>query len=114
MTVAMVEYKRCQNKGRKDPEAGMLKALVSVMAVRAEVAVTLRQFRKQTQYITVLDLAGMELAFSTAACMMLSFAFVTKTVFTAHPCFGCCWTVLMQSQGLLSFTLCPPSRCKPG
>lgn len=32
MTVAMVWYKRCQNNDRKDPEAGMLKALVPVTA----------------------------------------------------------------------------------
>lgn len=36
------------------------------------------------------------------------FRFVTKTTLKTHPCFSCCWAVLVQLQGLC-FSLCPSS-----
>lgn len=47
-------------------------------------------------HFLVLGLAGMELIFSIAACMMQCFGFVLKIVLVTHQCFHCCWTVLTQ------------------
>lgn len=58
----------------------------------------------------VLDLAGTDLVFFLPACMVLCFAFVTKTILVTHQCFICCWTVLAQHQVFLLFPLCPLSE----
>lgn len=43
----------------------------------------------KADYITVLDLGGMEIIFVTAACMVLCFIFVTKTLLITHQHFIC-------------------------
>ena len=58
-------------------------------------------------WVSVLDLAGMELTFSIAATMVPCFASVAKTVLITCQCFGYCWTALAQHQGFLP-PPCPP------
>lgn len=45
-------------------------------------------------------LAGMELISFIIACMVLWFEFVTRTVLTTYQYFCCCWTALVQPQGV--------------
>lgn len=49
-----------------------------------------------------LGLAEMELNFLKAACTVLCFGSVAKTVLITRWCFGCCWTMFAQCQGFLS------------
>lgn len=56
---------------------------------------------------SVLSLAGMEFAFFTAACRVLCFGFVSRTVLITHHWFSYCRAVLAQPQGFLSLPLCP-------
>lgn len=59
-------------------------------------------------WISVLGLVGMELIFFRAACTVLCFRFVAKTVWITHQRFSRCWAELAQLQGLLCFSLyCP-------
>lgn len=58
-------------------------------------------------------LAGMELVFFTVSCGVQDlscFGLVTKTGLITHQSFICCWTVLVQHQGLLRFSFCPTSK----
>lgn len=55
----------------------------------------------------------MELVFFTVSCRVLDlscFGLVTKTGLITHQSFICCWTVLVQHQGLLRFSFCPTSK----
>lgn len=53
----------------------------------------------------VLSLAGMELIFFMAACTVLCFAFVIKTLLITHQCLAIA-AVLAQRQGFIFFPLC--------
>lgn len=65
-----------------------------------------------TAWSRVLAMAGMELIFPGAACLVLCFEFQTETVLVTCWCFSCCPTGLTQSQSFPSFSLCshPASR----
>lgn len=65
--------------------------IIYIFGTQTEITVTVRQRRKQAQYIDVWGLAGMWLTFSTAARMVLRFEFVTKTELTSTPMF---WLLL--------------------
>lgn len=50
-------------------------------------------------FMIALDVVKMELVFFIAACVLLCFKFVTKTVLMiTQKCFSYCWTVLAQNQ----------------
>lgn len=53
----------------------------------------------------ILGLTGIALIFFMAACIVLCFGFVTKTVLIANQCFCCCWEVLAEHWSF-SFLLC--------
>lgn len=57
-------------------------------------------------YLSVQDLVQMELIFFIAACMMLCFRLVTKTVLITHNVLVT--ALLAQCQGLLRLSLCCP------
>lgn len=63
-----------------------------------------------TKWTTILGLAGMELAFSTAACPVLCFRFVAETLLIGDQHFGYCWTVLGQHQGFAFSQCATPSK----
>lgn len=65
-----------------------------------------------TAWSRVLAMAGMELIFPGAACLVLCFEFQTETVLVTCWCFSCCPTGLTQRQSFPSFSLCshPASR----
>jgi len=52
-----------------------------------------------------LGLAGIELIFFVAVCMLLCFGFVTKTVLITQLWSCCCWAVFPQHWGFLPTTL---------
>jgi len=57
----------------------------------------------------LLVLAGMELNLFVVASMGLCFGFILNTVLVTQGCFGCCWAVLTQSQGLFCSSHRPAS-----
>ena len=46
--------------------------------------------KNHSDFLTILDLAGMELTFPIAALIVLCFVFVARKVLITHQCFGYC------------------------